>query len=362
MRIGILGAGQLGRMMALAGYPLGLRFTFLDRAADTPGGQLADIIVSEFDDGDALRRLARQSDRLTFDWENVPVGPLEALAAEARILPPLQALGTAQDRLAEKSLFRDLDIATNDFAAVDDAAELAEAAQRLGYPCVLKTRRLGYDGKGQRILRGAGDLGAAWADLGDAPCLLEQFIPFEFEVSLVAVRSTDGETAFYPLSRNVHQDGILRYSVAPWEAPELEAQARRALERLFTHFDYAGVLTVEFFARDGQLLANEMAPRVHNSGHWTIEGAVTCQFENHLRAILGLPLGSTRARGHSAMVNFLGAMPAAADILAVPGAHLHDYGKEPRPGRKLGHGTIVAETTAQRDRGMERLRALAENA
>jgi 5-(carboxyamino)imidazole ribonucleotide synthase len=362
MRVGILGAGQLGRMMALAGYPLGLRFTFLDRAADTPGGQLADIIVADFDDDDALRHLAQQCDRLTFDWENVPVAPLRKLPGGQAIQPPLDALATAQDRLAEKTLFRKLGIATNDFRAVDDAAALAKAAERLGYPCVLKTRRLGYDGKGQRVLQGEADLEPAWAELGAAPCVLEQFISFDFEVSLVAVRSTEGETAFYPLARNVHGDGILQHSVAPWEAPELERQARAALERLFDHFTYAGVLTVEFFARGGELLANEMAPRVHNSGHWTIEGAATSQFENHLRAILGLPLGRTASRGHAAMVNFLGAMPPAAEVLAIPGAHLHDYAKAPRPGRKLGHGTVVADTETARDAALERLRALTDSA
>jgi len=211
---------------------------------------------------------------------------------------------------------------------------------------VLKTRRMGYDGKGQHVLRTAADVAAAWQSLGSAPLLYEAMVPFDYEVSAIAVRGLDGEFAMYPLNRNLHKDGILRLTRAPWKAAVLETAARRHLRKVMNHFEYVGVLAMEFFVHRGGLLANEMAPRVHNSGHWTIEGAVTSQFENHLRAIAGLPLGSTAARGHSAMVNLIGSMPERAALLAQPGLHLHDYGKAERPGRKLGHITIVESTAA----------------
>lgn len=355
MRVGILGAGQLGRMMALAGYPLGLRFTFLDRSADTPGGQLGEIITGEFDDPVLLARLAGECDILTFDWENVPVEPLQALALGTQLMPPLPALRTGQDRLAEKHLFQQLGIPTTNFADVQSREELAAGTRALGFPCLLKTRRMGYDGKGQFLLRSQADIDPAWQALGASALLLEQFVPFEFELSQVAVRSTRGEVAFYPLARNVHEDGILHYSVAPLDHPGLADQAREYLRRMLDHFAYAGVLTVEFFVKDGQLIANEMAPRVHNSGHWTIEGAHTSQFENHLRAILGLPLGSTAPTGHSAMVNLLGQMPPLDRLLAMADLHVHDYGKSPRPLRKIGHCTLVTDDAASRNRGLQQL-------
>lgn len=359
MRLGILGAGQLGRMMALAGYPLGLRFTFLDRTEDTPGGQLAEIITGDFDDPALLEQLAADCDCLTFDWENVPVEPLKNLSCNTPILPPLAALETGQDRLAEKQLFAKLGIPTAGYAAVDSKAELAEAAGRLGYPCLLKTRRMGYDGKGQYMLRGEDDLGPAWEALGGTALILEEFVNFDYEVSQVAARSTRGETCFYPLARNVHEGGILHYSIAPWKAPVLEDLAREYLESMLEHFDYAGVLTVEFFVCGERLIANEMAPRVHNSGHWTIEGAHTSQFENHVRAILGLPLGDPSARGQSAMINLLGSMPELSALLEIQGVHVHDYGKSPRPLRKIGHCTVVCDEKDERDSKLQKLLKLA---
>lgn len=346
-KIGIIGAGQLGRMLALSGYPLGLRFTFLDKSADAPGGQVGDIILGAFDDPAKLAELAAAVDVLTFDVENVPAAPLRAIVADTPFNPPLDALATAQDRLHEKNLFRELGIATPAFAAVDSLADLRQAVATIGLPAVLKTRRLGYDGKGQRVLRNPADIEAAFAALGGVPLILEGFVEFEREVSVIAVRATTGEEAFYPLAENTHRDGILRYSVAPFSAPALQRQAEQHATALLRHFDYAGVLTIEFFVKDGVLMANEIAPRVHNSGHWTIEGAATSQFENHIRAILGLPLGDTSARGHAAMVNFIGKMPRVASVLAIPGAHHHDYGKTPRPGRKLGHATLTADSAEQ---------------
>jgi len=344
MTIGVLGAGQLGRMMALAGYPLAQDFLFLDREAGTPANQVAPSLFGSFTDPSLLQQLAERCSVVTFDWENVPSEALDLLEARTRIAPPRGALATAQDRLLEKALFARLRIPTNRSRAVDSLADLARAAREIGLPGVLKTRRLGYDGKGQQVLRKAADLETAWAQLGNAPLLYEEMVPFDYEVSAIGVRGLEGEFAMYPLNRNLHRDGILRLTRAPWKSAKLEAAARRTLRKVMEHFDYVGVLAIEFFVCRGRLLANEMAPRVHNSGHWTIEGAVTSQFENHVRAIAGLPLGSTAARGHSAMLNLIGAMPDRTALLEEPGLHLHDYGKSPRPGRKLGHLTIVEST------------------
>lgn len=347
MTIGVLGAGQLGRMLALAGYPLGLDFLFLDNGPGTPAHQVAPSLFGEFTNTALLKELASRCDVVTFDWENVPAAALDVLESRVAIAPPRAALATAQDRLLEKELFTALRIPTNPNRAVDSLADLRRAVTAIGLPGVLKTRRLGYDGKGQFVLRKAGDIEKAWAELGSAPLLYEQLVRFDYEISAIGVRARDGSFAMYPLNRNLHQDGILRLTRAPWKSPKLETAARRTLRRIMEHFDYVGVLTVEFFVQRGALLANEMAPRVHNSGHWTIEGAVTSQFENHLRAILGLPLGSTAARGHCAMLNLIGAMPDRAKLLDESGLHLHDYGKVARAGRKLGHITIV-EGTAKR--------------
>ncbi len=347
MTIGIVGAGQLGRMLALAGYPLGLDFLFLDRSADTPAGRIAPLLAGEFHDEALLAELARRSDVISFDWENISVEALRRAARGTRIAPPLKALGVAQDRLAEKRCFQRLSIPTTRFAPVYSRASLARAVNRVGLPGVLKTRRFGYDGKGQYVLRTHADIDPAWDALGSAPLLFEEFVPFEYEVSVIGVRARSGAIAVYPLNRNYHVDGILRLTLAPWAAPRLASAAQRSLKKVLQDFNYVGVLTIEFFVRRGRLLANEIAPRVHNSGHWTIEGAVTSQFENHVRAIAGLPLGDTASRGHSAMINLIGTMPEARRFLAQPGLHWHDYRKEPRHGRKLGHLTI-SESTASR--------------
>ncbi|MEP7312173.1 MAG: 5-(carboxyamino)imidazole ribonucleotide synthase [Pseudomonadota bacterium] len=349
MTIGVVGGGQLGRMLALAGYPLGLQFLFLDRTADTPAGQVAPILTGAFTDAALLDELARRSDVVTFDWENVSVDALRRIEAGTRIAPPLLALQTAQDRLLEKQLFAQLRIPTNRSLPIESLLELKAAVKTLGVPGVLKARRLGYDGKGQSVVRTTQDVEAAWSLLQGSPLLYEEFVPFDYEVSIIGARSTSGEIAIYPLNRNLHRDGILRMTRAPWHAPGVETAARRHLRRVLTHFDYVGVLTIEFFVRRGKLCANEIAPRVHNSGHWTIEGAVTSQFENHLRAILGLPLGDTAPLGHSAMLNLLGEMPDKAALLADKSLFLHDYGKTARPGRKLGHCTVVESTARRRD-------------
>jgi len=355
MKIGIVGAGQLGRMLAVAGFPLALQFRFLDASSDTPGGRIAPIVTGAFDDLQSLRRLASDVDLLTYEFENVPVDALKIIAAEKTCLPPVDALRVSQDRLYEKELFRTLGIPTPPFRAIDALTDLQDAVRDFGLPAVLKTRRLGYDGRGQQYLRRPADIETAWSALAGVPLILEGFVDFDSEVSIIGARSTRGETRVYPLTLNTHRDGILRVSVAPHRREKLQRAAERCLRKLLDHFEYAGVLTIEFFVHRGRLVANEMAPRVHNSGHWTIEGAVTSQFENHLRAILGLPLGDTTPVGHAAMVNFIGEMPDSERVLAMDGVHFHDYGKEPRPGRKLGHCTVVASSPTERDRILRRL-------
>ncbi|MDE2303995.1 MAG: 5-(carboxyamino)imidazole ribonucleotide synthase, partial [Gammaproteobacteria bacterium] len=348
-RVGIVGAGQLGRMMALAGVPLGLRCTFLDRTADTPGAQVAPTLLGGLDDPELLARLAERSDVLTFDWENVPAAALTPLAGRVAIRPPPSALDVSQDRLSEKALFARLKIPVTAHCAVDGRPQLERALSTVGLPGVLKTRRLGYDGKGQCVIRAEADLDAACAELGTSGLIYEKFQPFSREVSLVGVRGADGRCVYYPLSANTHGGGILRYGLAPYRNASLERLARTYMRRVLEALDYVGVLAIEFFVVRGRLLANEMAPRVHNSGHWTIEGCVTSQFENHLRAICGLPLGSTRPLGHTAMINFLGSLPDIERLLAIDGLAYHDYGKTARPGRKLGHCTILRATATERD-------------
>ena len=342
MIVGSVGGGQLARMLALAGTPLGLRFVFLDPADDACAAPLGEHLCAAYDDRDALARLATLADCVTFEFENVPADSLvNELAERVPLYPAPAALAVAQDRLSEKHLFHRLNIPTAPFAKVDCRADLDRAASEIGFPAVLKTRRLGYDGKGQTVLRIAGDLDKAWQIQGGTPLILEAFVPFDREISLLAARGRSGQVVYYPLSENTHSDGILRQSLSrPGDA--LQALAEDFTRRLLDDLDYVGVLALECFDVGGQLLANELAPRVHNSGHWTIEGAETSQFENHLRAILNLPLGATTPVGRCAMVNLIGTLPEAARVLTRPGAHLHVYGKRPRPGRKLGHVTLRA--------------------
>ena len=349
MRIGIIGAGQLGRMIALAGYPMGLQFLFLDRSEQTPGGQVADILLGDFNDAEALRRLAGEVSVLTYDVENVPVEALRQGAGNVAVHPDPGILEAAQDRLDEKQAFADHGIATAPYRRVDSREELGKAVEALGLPAVLKRRRLGYDGRGQRFLRAPEDLDEAWQALGEAPLILEGFVDFDREVSLIGARNPSGQTVFYPLTENGHEDGILRHSLAPAGGEQIQKAAEDQMRSLMERFDYAGVLTIEYFEKDGELIANEMAPRVHNSGHWTIEGAATSQFENHVRGILDLPLGSTRPRGQAVMINCLGGMPEPAEILALPDVHYHDYGKEGRPRRKLGHLTALRDDVEGRE-------------
>ncbi len=361
MTIGIIGGGQLGRLLALAGYPLGLDFLFLDPSREAPAGRVAPVVHAKFTDPKILRWLSRECQVLTFDWENVSVEALRKHARgarRARFCPPVNALAVAQDRATEKRLFERLGIPTTRWRAVGSWPALERALREIGMPGVLKTRRMGYDGKGQMRIRTRDDAQRAWESLGDVPLLYEEWVPYECEVSIIGARSTRGETVVYPLNGNVHSEGVLRVTRAPFGPARWHRRAVQYLSRCLQHLHYTGVLTIEFFVRHGQLLANEMAPRVHNSGHWTIEGCATSQFENHLRAILGLPLGSTRPVGHSAMVNLIGRIPAREQLLALEGVHLHDYGKPPRPDRKLGHCTLVDASPDRRDRRARALLAL----
>jgi len=355
MTVGIVGAGQLGRMLALAGYPLGLNFLFLDPARDAPAGQVAPQLTGAFTEARLLNELSERSEVLTFDWENISVDALRALKGDTRIAPPIPALAAAQDRVSEKKLFERLGVPTTRWMAVSTRAQLTRAVRDIGLPAVIKTRRFGYDGKGQAVLRTPDDVEKAWADLGTQPLLFEEMIPFDCEVSIIGARSPRGEVVIYPLNGNVHSGGILRLTRAPYGPPRWQKLAAGYLEKVLKHFRYTGILTIEFFVKGGRLIANEMAPRVHNSGHWTIEGAATSQFENHLRAILNLPLGSTRALGYSAMLNLIGTLPPRESLLAQGELHYHDYGKQPRPGRKLGHCTLVEATATARDKRARRL-------
>jgi len=344
LRVGIVGGGQLGRMLALAGHDLGIACTTLDPGIDTPASAVAPAIVGDYDDRERLAELAFGSDVVTYEFENVPVEAALFVETMRPVWPPPAALEAAQDRLTEKQLFTTVGLPVPMYSPVDSLAGLDEALERLGTPAVLKTRRLGYDGKGQAVINDPLLAEDAWRSVGEVPCLLEALVEFDRELSIVAARGADGETVCYPLVENHHAEGILRRTLAP--APELDPELQLAAEAhahaVLAELGYVGVLAIELFQVGESLLGNEMAPRVHNSGHWTIEGAETSQFENHLRAVCGLPLGPAEAIGVSAMVNLIGEMPDRADVLALPGAHLHDYGKQPRHGRKLGHITVRA--------------------
>ena len=332
-------------MLALAGYPLDIRCTTLDPAEDSPASQVAPAIVGAYDDREALAALAAAADVVTYEFENVPADAARFLAERVPVHPSATSLEVAQDRLSEKELFSSVGLDVPPYVPVDTLGSLLEALEEVGTPAILKTRRLGYDGKGQAVIRDAARAEDAWRAVGEMPSLLESLVSFDRELSIVAVRDRDGVVASYPLVRNEHRDGILARTTAP--APDvpasLEAAARAHAGAVLGRLGHVGVLAIELFQVGETLLGNEMAPRVHNSGHWTIEGAETGQFENHLRAVGGLPLGPTGARGTSVMFNLIGRVPDLAALAAIPGAHVHLYGKAPRPGRKLGHVTVRAD-------------------
>ena len=357
MKIGILGAGQLGRMLALAGYRLDFDFVFLDPAEEACAAPLGEHIHADYLDESGLEDFCKRVDLATYEFENVPAQTAAYVAQHRPLHPHPRALEAGQDRLSEKTLFEQLKIPVPRYATVDSREALAAAAQTVGYPSVLKTRRMGYDGKGQCVLRSADGLDSAWAKLGGRPLLLEAFVPFERELSCIGVRAKSGETAFYPVTENVHRDGILRTSI-PRAGDPFQKMAEDYTARVLQQLDYVGVLAFEFFVAKDRLLGNEIAPRVHNSGHWTIDGAQCSQFENHLRAIAGLPLGSTALRGPCAMVNFIGSHPDLAVLAAIPELHLHLYGKAPKPSRKIGHANLVAASDRALAVALKRLQDL----
>ena len=348
---GILGGGQLARMLVMAGVPLGIGYRVLDKSADVCAASVAPVQAADWDDRQTLAGLARQVDVITFDYENVPAETVEWLASLTAVHPNARALATAQDRLSEKALFQSVGLPVAQHAAVSSREELAAALAEIGCPAILKTRRMGYDGKGQFRLQSPGEADAAWADLGQAAArhglILEAMVPFRRELSVLAARTLDGEFRAWPLVQNWHENGILALSMAPAHVtPQMHDQALAHARAVADALDYVGVFALELFVDGERLLGNEMAPRVHNSGHWSIEGAVTSQFENHMRAVLGMPLGATDARGASLMFNWIGALPDRNAALRHAGVHWHDYGKSPRPGRKLGHATVCADDHA----------------
>ena len=363
MRVGVLGGGQLGRMLALAGYQLGVEFRFFDPNSGAPVGQIGELIAADYGDQKALAGFLDGVDVVTYEFESIPLSTVRFVAERVKVFPPVAALETAQDRLLEKTLFQELGIPTPPFAPVDSLEELRSATERIGFPAVLKTRRMGYDGKGQVVIRDAATVDKAWKQLGGSRLLLERYVSFQHELSVIGVRDKAGREVFYPPIENLHHEGVLRRSIAPAPevTPETAALAIDYSRRLMDRLEYVGVLALELFSVDGALLANEMAPRVHNSGHWTIEGAETSQFENHLRAILSVPLGATTLRGRSIMLNILGHLPPVESVLAVAGAHLHLYGKAPTEKRKLGHVTVVAQSEEPLDQRIRELvRALGQ--
>lgn len=342
--LGILGGGQLGRMLALAARPLGLWVVALDPSELAPARAAARMLIAPYDDDDALAELSR-SDWVTFEFENIPDRSAELLSRSTQVAPPPEALRVSQDRYTEKTTFQRLGIPTAEFVRVDSLEQARDAFDQLG-PIVLKTRRFGYDGKGQARALHPSDVEAAYESLGGESAIAEALVPFDRELSVIVCRARDGAIVVYPLTQNVHRHGILHKSVAPAPdlTPELAAQAEAAVTRLADHLKYVGVLTLELFQVGSLLIANEFAPRVHNSGHWTIEGAITSQFENHVRAVTGLPLGSTRLRSPAVMINLIGKVPPLSALLAVEDCHVHDYEKEPRDQRKVGHVTCLGAT------------------
>lgn len=364
LRIGVLGGGQLGRMMALAGYPLNLSFSFFDKAADCPSAALGQRFGDAEYSDESLQAFIDSADVFTYEFENIPTRWVEAIAARKPVYPGVKSLAVSQNRLNEKRLFAELNIPSARFAEIRSAADLHQAIATLGLPLVVKTVTEGYDGKGQFLLRDADQVADCWAAIGtSAPLIAEEFIQFKRELSIIAVRGQNGETRFYPLAENHHNRGILSHSIVP--APLLDENTQLTAERyissILRELGHVGVLTLELFETRHGLLANETAPRVHNSGHWSIEGAHSSQFENHVRAVAGLPLGSTRAEKPSAMINIIGKHPVAADVLGVTDAHLHLYGKTEREGRKLGHITVTADSYPELNMRVDRLAEVLPN-
>jgi 5-(carboxyamino)imidazole ribonucleotide synthase len=356
--VGVMGAGQLGQMLALAGRRLGFQFRFISPDAEAAVGKFAELIVADYTNEEALAHFAEGLDVATYEFESIPSSAVRFVADRVPTYPPPVALESAQDRASEKQCFERLGVPTAPSGVAESMREVREILDRIGIPAVLKSRRLGYDGKGQGVIRSREEIGNAWVKVGGVPCIVESFVKFSRELSIIAVRSRTGEMAFYPLIENHHSDGILRFSLAPAPnvSPDVQKKAEEYATRVMDDLGYVGVLAIEFFDTPEGLVANEMAPRVHNTGHWTIEGADTSQFENHLRAIAGLPLGSTEMGGAAGMVNVIGIEPDVARLRELSDVHVHMYGKTPAPKRKLGHITVIADDLDGVRSGVARLR------
>ena len=348
-KIGIVGAGQLGLMLGQAGKELGLECVFLDPGNNPPAAAVGEVLKYPFDDSDGLQKLVAATDLITYEFENVPVAAMESLCNDTTVFPPPTALRCAQDRNIEKNLFVELGIPVPRFQTVDGAEDLRKASYEIGLPLVVKTRRMGYDGKGQMIMRRIAEIEKVLRTLGSTNLIAEEMVPFDREVSAIGARNRAGEIVCYPLTENRHEGGILRTSLALEESGSLADLANGYLEKLLRHLDYVGIVALELFEIDGRLYANEFAPRVHNSGHWTIEGATNSQFTNHLRAALDGGLGDIEINGSAAMVNLIGSVVDESELQEIHGVHLHLYGKEPRPNRKLGHITVVADDELKRE-------------
>ena len=344
MNVGVLGAGQLGLMLCVAGRRLGVSTRFLAPDSNSPAGMCSELIVADYTNEAALAHFVEGLDVVTYEFESIPIEPVRSLAEKLSVRPSTLALETAQDRAMEKQCFERLGIPTSRFAVANTLTEARAALEMVGRPCILKTRRHGYDGKGQAVVREKSDLERGWVTIAAAPSILEKLVTFKRELSIIAVRGMSGEIEFYPLVENHHSEGILRFSIAPAQnvTDDIQSRAQDYARRVLEDLDYVGVLAIELFDTEDGLLANEMAPRVHNSGHWTIEGADTSQFENHLRAIIGMELGSTAVHGVAGMVNIIGIEPNVERLREIPDVHVHMYGKTPVPKRKLGHITVTA--------------------
>ena len=348
MRIGILGSGQLGRMLALAGAKLGHTFSFYDTAESSCTSELGPTTAAQFDDRGALRQFAASCDVITYEFENVPCQSAHFLETLKPVFPPPRALEVSQDRLVEKEFLQSLGIGTPRFQSASSESELLAACTALGVPCIVKTRRMGYDGKGQCRINSLSDVPKAWAALQGTPLIVEGFVPFTRELSVIATRNQHGQIAFEPVSYNTHIDGILHRSElpAPDLTPALRSAAQGAITKVLSELQYVGTLAIELFEVRGEILANELAPRVHNSGHATIECVESSQFENHIRAITGEPLGPTEPLARAVMYNIIGTVPNLEALKKLPHCSIHLYGKSPRKGRKLGHITLLNPSEA----------------
>lgn len=356
MTIGVLGGGQLGRMLGLAARQLGIDIKFFDPSQEACSKDVGRLFVGQYEDEQALKTFASEIDLCTYEFENVPIAAVEVIEQYRPVHPNKEALYYSQDRLCEKQLFLELGFETPEFYPISSENDLLSAIEKTGFPSLLKTRRFGYDGKGQTLLTLPEMLPDVWKHVGSKDLILESVIPFVRELSQIAVRNSHGEIHYYPLIENVHKDGILAISRAPaHDSVHLLEQSQQQISQLLNHLNYIGVIALEMFEWEGKLICNEFAPRVHNSGHWTIEGTETSQFENHLRAIMNLPLGVTTTRGYCGMINLVGEIPKYENVLAVPGAHLHLYDKESRPSRKLGHITVCCDTKEARDDAFQSL-------